>query len=1480
MKRITLLVVFVLLFSLFCFSVSASDKFTAENGLTLASFNGTKTYITDAKNPDTIEDAVWWLINEKDNFNLKYVSVLGQIAGGASYTYQNTVNKGMTVEEFFNLSKEDPSWQLEFKALASALAPLKDEKIPYGISFHNFDYTGNGYNRQSMQADFFAVDKIMHEDAVYEYCDDSNYYTIVENNGKKYIIFQLELWPQTASLNWFNSTIAEHKDKYAIVFTTSFIDDTGKMYTMWDWENDTYPPLFGTTKLRAYSITWTGKPRDGEAVWNYAFSKHDNILAVISSYLLTNDKIVTSKAVNERGIETALIAANGDNGFYSGYGFCTFLTNISEDNKTITCAWAKPFEGVIESTVKTITLDTIGTLAEPDISSDLPKIAPQFNGANTAYIFGKGNNKFEPNANMTRAEACTIFARLILGKNEIPNGYTTRFTDVKEGDWFYNAVAFLDETGYFFRNKNTTYKPNEPITRAEFVDLANSASTLVAKKDGFKFKDVKDDHFYYSSVMAAAESGLVNGYEDNTFRPDNTITRAEVVTVINRLLGLKATDKTIDETKLENVFDDIKTHWGKLNIMMASNSNVHGEYYYDATLDGVTESGSEITFTNKHFSFSISKKNAKITKFINLYNNENVNKDSKEFVYLSTSTGNKVLANKVSLDKNRIKFSFKDGVDVYMIVEIHDNYMTFEIDSEVPSTLTSVTFANISTSIITSEEDDESFMLNAVGMTAWVNPVNKGFRKGATSTIAHAYTKFDSGTMGSKLGVVFSKRGDALTYLQQLTDTIDPSVGLKSLAGGAYAKEWQPNYGDYIFSESTTPEGIESTIKLAKQLGVDQIDVHQGGGSFRQGDMYFYNTETGTAKEFYEKIGKKFIDAGFDVGLHTYAYYITYKCEPILSDPKWQKDLETLETYTLRKGISKFRKTIPTEEDATDFDTTVSFFLNNSRYVLIDQEIIYIGQGTIDGFIKVERGQCGTSPQDHLAGATIYHLGGYFNMFAPKLGSDLFYHTADLTAQAYNDGGFSMIYLDAIDGLSAHTDVTEEQYYYFQMYVHRIISQCKTTPVLETSSSAPQEWNVRARTGAWDTPTRAIKQFIANHVAVNQTTMATNMTPTLGWFDFYPDADPVAGMKNTIQKTLFRDDIDYLGMNAIIYNMSMVYNHTDSIYEQPYHLANTDYYREYYSKLRKSYYFNNEVIEKVKEIGGEWKVIKKNDGEFAFLQMYYNKQNLGNILGGNDFTLNGNNPFKTQTPFVRIESRWSTLFENEIVIAQFDENKTLKDQTLTKKVKFDMTNNMTMKVRVKGTGADGDAMLISIVGGITSGESDGRGDYFIDLNFNGWREFVLLDLDNAEYDITKYKFNGINTDYFNYITYRRVPNYFDVIDVTVRTCGKTGDAAQISTIYGYTQTNAPVKNPTVTIGSSSMTFNTTISGGEYIEFDPMTGKAILYHNAEQTTEEIKYTGTLTVPTGKFTATYTAEAETSAPTRAKLVIGFSGEEVAN
>ncbi len=1475
-KVLTLLLIIVSLMALSLTAVAANDDYVGEKEFTVASFNGVRTFLNNGADHTKFEDAAYWLIEQKAAYNLKYVSILGSITGWPSYRYASV---GGDDAKLVDLSLNDETWNKQHSRFAEALVGFKDVELPFGIAPGLYDYIPDGRRRDNLLAKYIPADSYMYESYTCEYLDEVNSYYVVENNGTKYMIFSLELWPRAGTLEWFIETVRANPDKYVIVFTNSFVDATGKMYTMWDWASGFKAE--GTTSLKGYNLTNIDKARDGEGIWNYAFKQFDNILAVISANIKDAGGILTNKAVRDNGVETALIGANADNGRHSKAP-SVLLTKFSPDNKTITVAWSGYPEGVDESTVKTITLNKIGELKEPTKNDSLPLIPVQYNGANKSYILGYEGNTFRPNANMTRAEACTIFARLLLGTQTIPDGYTTRFTDVKKGDWFYNAVAFLDETGYFFRNKNTTYKPNEPITRAEFVELANFTSSLTGNK-GATFTDVPQDHFYYDSIVAAAKSGLVNGYEDNTFRPDNTITRAEVVTVINRLLGLKTSERTVDTTKLENEFVDIGTHWAKLNILMASNSNVHGAYYYNASLDGVKENSSSFIFENKHFAITVDKKTGKVTHIKNIETGEEKNimgaASNPCFIYLTSMKGAAVLPTKLEKDGNRIKVTFRDKTVAYMIVDIHDDFMTFEIDSELPKTIKSVTFANV----VISSSAAPGYHLNAIGMSAWTNPVNKGYRSVATSSIAHAYTIYDAGVMGAKLGITFSKNEDAIPFLQQITDNIDRSVGLASKAGGAYAQVYEGNHGDYAFCTNLDPENIDTTIALLKEMDVDQYDIHQStGNTFSQGDFVFAHTESGTATEYYEKYGKKFEEAGIDTILHTYAYYIAPGSKNLLNDPKWHKDLELMpDVYTLSKDLSKTNRNIKTVEDASAIDLNAAFFRKTSKYVLIDEEIIMVKSASKAGLIDVTRGCLGTEPARHAAGTKIYHLSGYFSMLVPKLGSDLFYHIADLTAKAYNEGHFSMLYIDAIDGLSRHMPEGEEVWYYFHMFLHRIVSQCEKDPQVETSAGAPSEWNVRGRQGAWDYANYSIKKFTANHVAANKSSMTTNMKTTLGWFNFFTDGSTTLGLKNTMQKTMFRDDLDFVGMNAILYDMSMVYNpfSVSSINDNPFHKANILYYYNNYSKLRKDRYFSDEVIKKVEAIGGEWRVIEK-DGKYVFEQRSYDYQNFGNAVGVAD-TLNGNNPFSTQAPFIRVESRYSTLGGAPYTMISFDETKAVGTANVVKTfTAVNMTTRgMVATVRIKGTGADGDAMLLSFAYG-ANGESDGRRDHFIDLNYEGWREFVLLDFDNADYDTTKYPFSGIGVTGSSYNTYRFTPAATAINRFTIRTVGNTAGNAMIDDIILQPHSDAPVKNPTVKVGNQSITFNCEISGGNYIEYYPETGKAVLYDNTAQTTKEVPVTGSISIPSGSYTATYSAEAQTQAPVRARLVFGFSGQVIGN
>ena len=154
-----------------------------------------------------------------------------------------------------------------------------------------------------------------------------------------------------------------------------------------------------------------------------------------------------------------------------------------------------------------------------------------------AYLFGYDDGTIRPNHNITRAEVATIFYRLLTDRARAVYGTDVNsFRDVSAGSWYNEAVSTLSSMGILNGYGDGTFKPNEPITRAELTSIAVRFFDYAAAYRG-AFSDVTAGDWFAGSVQAASDLGLVGGYPDGTFRPDAYITRAETVAIVNRMLG-------------------------------------------------------------------------------------------------------------------------------------------------------------------------------------------------------------------------------------------------------------------------------------------------------------------------------------------------------------------------------------------------------------------------------------------------------------------------------------------------------------------------------------------------------------------------------------------------------------------------------------------------------------------------------------------------------------------------------------------------------------------------------------------------------------------------------------------------------------------------------------------------------------------------------------------------------------------------------
>lgn len=199
-------------------------------------------------------------------------------------------------------------------------------------------------------------------------------------------------------------------------------------------------------------------------------------------------------------------------------------------------------------------------------------------GDHYAYVMGYPDSTVRPNGSITRAEVSTILFRLLSDKTR-DEYFTTEssFTDVKAGAWYNNSIATLEKAGVIVDTaKGGAFRPNEAITRAELAAMLAQFSDAKPVK-GVKFSDVSAEHWAYEAIAIAAKMGWIEGYPDGTFRPDATITRAEMMTLVNRALERVPSDEDhLLSKRVMLTFPDCKSgDWFYIAVQEATNSHTY-----------------------------------------------------------------------------------------------------------------------------------------------------------------------------------------------------------------------------------------------------------------------------------------------------------------------------------------------------------------------------------------------------------------------------------------------------------------------------------------------------------------------------------------------------------------------------------------------------------------------------------------------------------------------------------------------------------------------------------------------------------------------------------------------------------------------------------------------------------------------------------------------------------------------------------------
>lgn len=218
----------------------------------------------------------------------------------------------------------------------------------------------------------------------------------------------------------------------------------------------------------------------------------------------------------------------------SGY----HIKDVLVDGKSVGAVGTYTFENVVDNHTIHATFARKHTPTPSTPTVEIPD--DDALGLNTtdhfAYIVGYGNGEVRPQNNITRAEVATIFFRLLTDDVRAENlTKTNRYSDVAATSWYNTAVSTLSSMGIITGYPDGTFRPNAAITRAEFAAIAARFDND-GDKTAAKFSDIAT-HWAKDEISIAYNNGWITGYPDGTFGPQRDITRAETMTLVNRVLN-------------------------------------------------------------------------------------------------------------------------------------------------------------------------------------------------------------------------------------------------------------------------------------------------------------------------------------------------------------------------------------------------------------------------------------------------------------------------------------------------------------------------------------------------------------------------------------------------------------------------------------------------------------------------------------------------------------------------------------------------------------------------------------------------------------------------------------------------------------------------------------------------------------------------------------------------------------------------------
>jgi hypothetical protein len=343
-------------------------------------------------------------------------------------------------------------------------------------------------------------------------------------------------------------------------------------------------------------------------------------------------------------------------------------------------------------------------------------------------------------------------------------------------------------------------------------------------------------------------------------------------------------------------------------------------------------------------------------------------------------------------------------------------------------------------------------------------------------------------------------------------------------------------------------------------------------------------------------------------------------------DPRLARDA----SFTVAEELSADFATVPVVEPTETMSTVTGFFVRNSVTLRVENELItYTGVSKSPpyGFTGCKRGAYGTRAAPHPRGAKVDHLKECFGLLVPDPETTLLAEVAQRTADFYNECGFDMIYLDALDG----EDIlggAENGWHYGSQFVFELAKRLKKAALMEMSTFHHHLWYVRSRAGAWDHPRRAEKEFIDLHLAANETYQRMYLPANLGWW-------AVHRWTGAQEERTFPDDIEYLCCKALATGSGLSLMGIDP--KNAAGMARLAEIFKRYETLRHSKRVPDSIKTKLRSPGAEFRLVDLPGSAWQFRPVHYDQHKIEAIDDSSN-VWRVTNRFASQPGRLRIEA--------------------------------------------------------------------------------------------------------------------------------------------------------------------------------------------------------------------------------------------------